>query len=213
MGSNTMRPIVLLTACCAVGSVAASGQPLVKGPVVVFIGAPGSGKTTQAAAAAKYLNVPIVSVAELLRNNARELKKVQTRGITGMEPETDPVLNKFFEARLNERDVANGMILDGYPNTNDHANFASNLVKTGVIPKPVILHLRIPDEIVRKRFASKDGTLAPSVEQRLKDYHRETAALKIYFPDADITDIDGTKKPGSVTKQVEAVLKARFRKK
>src|SRR4051794_11594592 len=115
-----MRLIVLLTACFAVGSVFASGEQLVHGPVVVFLGAPGSGKTTQAAAAAKYLNVPIVSVSDLIRNNTRELKKVQTPGISGMEPESDPVLNKFFEVRLKEGDVANGFILDGYPNTNDH---------------------------------------------------------------------------------------------
>jgi adenylate kinase len=127
-----------------------------------------------------------------------------------MEPETHPVLNRFFEARLRQGDVANGMILDGYPTTNDHANFASKLVEAGVMPKPVILHLLIADEVVRKRLGGRDGNLSASAEQRLKDYHRETVALRIYFPDADITDIDGTRGIRTVTKRVEAVLKDRF---
>ena len=55
-----------------------------------------------------------------------------------------------------------------------------------------------------------DGKVPESVEQRLKDYHRETTALQIYFPNAVITEIDGTKKPRTVTKNIEAVLKANF---
>jgi superfamily II DNA or RNA helicase len=71
------------------------GEQLVKGPIVVLLGPPGSGKTLQAAAAAKYLNVPVVSVEELIKNNAAEFRRARIPGITGMEPQTDPMLNKF----------------------------------------------------------------------------------------------------------------------
>src|SRR3974390_3446134 len=104
-----MRFVALLTFACA----AFSGQQLVTGPVVVFLGPPGSGKSTQAAEAATNLKVPVVSAGELTKENAAEPAKARTAGIPGMEPETDPLLNKFFEARLKRGDLSNGMILDG----------------------------------------------------------------------------------------------------
>jgi len=204
-----MRPLALLWALCAT---LAFGQQLVNGPVVVFLGPPGSGKTTQAASAAKLLKVPIVSVSELISIGDAELKKARKSGIAGMEPETDPLLNKFFEERLKRGDVSKGMILDGYPNTKDQADFASKLVASGRISKAVILHLQVPDNVVRKRLGDKSGKVPASVEQRLKDYHRETTAIEVYFPNAEVVPIDGTKKPNAVNKQIQKVLKARFGK-
>jgi len=191
---------------------AGAGEQLVSGPIVVFMGAPGSGKSTQAAATAKELNVPIVSSADLVKENAAELKKAQTPGITGIEPETDPLLNKFFEARLQRGDLSKGMILDGYPNTKDHADFVRKLIAEGVIPRPIIINLTVPDDVVRKRLGGKDAQVSASVEQRLKDYHREFTSVEIYFPGAGITNVDGTKKPKAVTKEINAILKAKLGK-
>jgi len=129
-----------------------------------------------------------------------------------MEPETDPMLNRFFEARLQKGDLSSGMLLDGYPNTVDHANFVAKLVRDGVITKPFVVHLVIPDDVVRKRLRGSAASVAASAEQRLKDYHRETDAIKVYFPEADIVEIDGTKKPDKVRAKIKAALKAKFGK-
>jgi len=206
-----MRSLTLLSTC-ALCLTPAFSQQLVKGPVVVLLGPPASGKTTQAAAAAKYLKVPVVSVASLIRDNAAAFQKERTKGLSGMEPETDPMLNKFFEARLQKGDLAGGMLLDGYPNTLDQANFAAKLVRDGVISKPLVVHIMIPDDVVRKRLHGSPADVAASAEQRLKDYHRETDAIKVYFPEADIVEIDGTKKPDKVRAKIKAALKAKFGK-
>ena len=104
------------------------------------------------------------------------------------------------------------MLLDGYPNTVDHANFVAKLVRDGVISKPLIIHLLVPDDVVRKRLRGSPGNVAASAEQRLKDYHRETDAIKVYLPGAEIIDIDGTKKPDKVRATIEAALKTKFGK-
>jgi hypothetical protein len=66
--------------------------------------------------------------------------------------------------------------------------------------------------VVPKRLAGKNRRLPASAKERLKDYHRKTTALRIYFPDADFTEIDGTKKSWQAAKQIRAVLKAKVRK-
>ena len=104
-------------AAFAIFSGIAIGEPLVTGPIVVLLGPPGSGKQTQAAAVAKYLGIPNRFCCGVKTEQRRRITKAQTRGITGMEPETDPLLNKIFEARLERGDVVKGMVLDGYPNT------------------------------------------------------------------------------------------------
>ena len=187
-------------------------QQQINGPLVLFIGAPGSGKSTQGVLAAKKLGVPVVSVEELISNNQAAFKKIRRTGLSGMEPETDPVLNRLFAERLKKGDLANGAVLDGYPSTKDHADFLSKMVSEGKLPNPVVIQLDIPDHVVRKRMANQPGSTPASVEQRLKDYHREMGTVRLYFPNADITTIDGSKKIKVVTETINALLESRFKK-
>jgi adenylate kinase family enzyme len=80
-------------------------QAKVDGPVVMFIGPPGSGKSTQAPAAARLLNLPVVSVDELIEANKATFEKIRRSGVSGMEPQSDPVLNRLFQERLEKGDL------------------------------------------------------------------------------------------------------------
>ena len=187
-------------------------QQEINGPLVLFIGAPGSGKSTQGVLAAKKLGVPVVSIEKLISKNRAAFKNIRRTGLSGMEPETDPVLNRLFAERLKQGDLGNGAVLDGYPATKDHADFLSKMVSEGKLPNPLVIQLAVPDHVVRKRLAKHPGTTPESVEQRLKDYHREMGAVRLYFPNADIITIDGSKKPKGITKKINALLESRFNK-
>ena len=185
-------------------------QTKVDGPVVLFIGPPGSGKSTQTTAAARLLKIPVVAVDDLIKDNAATFEKIRENKISGMEPQSDPVLNRLFSERMEKGDLSSGIIFDGYPSTKDHVDYLSNLTKNGVIPKPLVIELQIPDETVLKRTKkAKDSPV--SVEQRLKDYHREMDMVRIYFPEAEIIATDGTKSIKKVERAVSDILKKRYK--
>lgn len=194
------------------GLLLASGtlaQPRVEGPLVIFIGPPGSGKSTQAASAGKTLGLPVVSAEMMMKAQPDVFEKNRRPQISGMEPQSDPAMNKVFASVIEKNDYRKGLILDGYPATKDHADYLAGLVKAGQLPAPVIIQLDVPDEIVRKRMAKEAGA---ALEQRIKDYHREFDVLQLYFPNADVNKLDGTKKAAQVEKTVATLLKSKLKK-
>ena len=85
---------------------------------LVLLGAPGSGKGTQAARLKTHLQVPHVSTGDLLRAEVAagsklglEAKEVMARG----ELVSDAILLGMLEDRFSRADTAKGFILDGYP--------------------------------------------------------------------------------------------------
>ena len=187
-------------------------QALAQGPVVIFIGPPGSGKSTQAASAAKRFKVPIISAEQLVEENKAVFEQTERRLTSGMEPETDPILNKFFEKRLSQEKTARGLILDGYPSTKDHTDFLAKMVEAGRFPAPVVVQLAVPDDVARERSKNLPGNTPERIEQRIKDYHREMDYIRVYFPNADIRQVDGGGKPDKVERAVNEILKAHFKR-
>jgi len=149
---------------------------------------------------------------DLIAVDPEAFKAHRAKAMGGMTEESDPFLNQLFARRLQQLDVTKGLILDGYPATKDHADFIAKLSKEGKLPYVFVIQLAIPDDVVMKRLKGshelKDGTL----EQRLKDYHREMDMVKLYYPAADIVTIDATTKIAAVTKKVNEALSQRLGK-
>ena len=207
-----MKRFPLLPFVLAVAAHGLMGQsePKVEGPVVLLVGPPESGKSTQAPAAARVLNLPVVGVDDLIKANQATFAELHRSGVTGMEPQTDPVLNRLFMERLQKGDLSHGMILDGYPSTKDHYDYLAGLVRKGVLSAPLIIELQIPDKVVLQRTKDAHRDSLGSVEQRLKDYHREMDLLQLYFPAAEVVHVDGTKSVNQVGDDIAAILKKRF---
>jgi adenylate kinase len=191
---------------------ALAGQGEVTGPFVLLIGPPGSGKSTQATQIGKGLGVPVVSVEQLIADNPEVFERIRRTTLSGMEPETDPVMNRLFQERLERGDLTGGLVLDGYPATKDHADFLAAMVRAGTLPRPLVVQLDIGDDVVFERTAGNPDISRESVAQRLKDYHREMGPLSLYFPAADIEVVNGMKKPKAVAKAINKILKKRFSK-
>jgi len=173
------------------------------GPLIVLIGPPASGKTTQAQILRKERGIDVISVEDLIAQNRQAFERFRRPEIQGVEPRLDPVLNRLVEERLRAIDRSKGVILDGYPASKEQGDHLHLLMNEFHFSEPVILQLRLADAEVRKR-ASKSGRL--DVEQGLKDYHRELDFAQTYFPQAGIHEIDGSKKVPEVAKEIRKVL-------
>jgi adenylate kinase len=174
----------------------------VTGPVIIFMGPPGSGKSTQAKMVADTLKVPILSAEEMIASNPKVFNS--RPGITGMDPRTNPALNGVFESALASGTYRDGVIVDGYPATKDHIDHLRSMVMGGRIPIPAVLQLDISDEALRKRLGKRADE---RFEQLLKDYHREIDMFSVYFPAASVIHVDGTGKPETVNKRVREALR------
>jgi adenylate kinase len=91
----------------------------IPGPILL-LGAPGSGKGTQAKELVKLWGIPQISTGDLLRATkeqdtplGRMVKETMRRG----ELVSDSLVNEMVAARLEQPDTANGYILDGFPRT------------------------------------------------------------------------------------------------
>jgi adenylate kinase len=91
----------------------------VPGPILL-LGAPGSGKGTQAKELVKLWGIPQISTGDLLRANGAEgtkLGRVANEFMGRGELVPDSLVNEMVAIRLLEPDTARGYILDGYPRT------------------------------------------------------------------------------------------------
>lgn len=87
---------------------------------IVFLGAPGAGKGTQAVLLSERLNTPAIATGDILRRHVKqgtplglEVGPIMERGELAPDGSTIELMSK----RLAEPDARNGFILDGYPRT------------------------------------------------------------------------------------------------
>jgi adenylate kinase len=173
------------------------------GPVVVLIGPPGAGKSTQADILKEDTGMALISVDALVEQNRAAFEKYRRPSIQGVEPRLDPAMNKLVENQIRSTDLSKGLILDGYPASKDQGDHLTRLVKELQLPSPLVIQLDLPDETVRKRLKTRNRD---EVEQGLKDYHRELDFAREYFPGAIIHTLDATQKPAAIAKLIRKLL-------
>jgi adenylate kinase len=125
---------------------------------IVLLGAPGSGKGTQAQRLQAKYGVPQVSSGDLLRDavaRGTELgRKVKSVMDAGQLVSDDLVLGLIRE-RLGKPDAARGFILDGFPRNIDQANALDALLKDLGQPIDAVLLLDVRRETLMQRLAGR----------------------------------------------------------
>lgn len=87
---------------------------------LIFLGAPGAGKGTQAEVISKKLGIPTISTGNIIREalkNATEMGLKAKSFIEAGKLVPDDVVIGIIKERLAKDDCKNGFILDGFPRT------------------------------------------------------------------------------------------------
>jgi adenylate kinase len=206
---------------------------------VVMLGAPGAGKGTQAERFARERGVPKISTGDILREAVAadtELGRLARATMEAGRLVSDDVVIAVVRDRLEQRDAANGFVLDGFPRTVTQATALDEVMRHR--SPLVIVDLAVPTEELVKRIASRrvckacgatwpgmDGgsvcarcggelmqrpdDSAEVVRERLEVYLRDTRPLvEFYRPRSTFRTIDGNQPPDRVAAELRAAVDA-----
>ena len=121
---------------------------------IIFLGAPGAGKGTQAEVVSERLGIPTISTGAIIREaikNATDMGQKAKNYIDSGALVPDDVVIGIVKERLAESDCENGFILDGFPRTVPQAIALDNM---GVTLSAVI-SLEVSDEIIVERMSGR----------------------------------------------------------
>jgi adenylate kinase len=179
---------------------------------LVLLGAPGSGKGTQAARFAELLGVPHISTGELFRENLAEQTELGRLAKSYMdhgELVPDDITEAMVRERLSRPDTDRGFILDGYPRTRAQAESLDAMLAELGRRLSAALHIRVSDDEIFRRLAGRgrEDDDPQTVRTRLKTFHSHNGHLLDYYRDAGLLhEVDGEGAPEDVTARALAVL-------
>jgi adenylate kinase len=183
---------------------------------LVLLGAPGSGKGTQATRLKDTLDLAHISTGDLLRAAVAagtplglKAKAVMERG----ELVSDDLMLGMLEERLAQPDVTRGFILDGYPRNLAQAHALDALLSRIGQPVDAAVQLDVASELLIDRLAGRakaegraDDT-PEAVRNRLRVYTEQTAPVIDYYRgQGKLACVDGVGEMDAVTGRVQAVL-------
>lgn len=182
---------------------------------LVLLGAPGSGKGTQAARLKEYLQVPHISTGDLLRAEVAagsplglQAKEVMARG----ELVSDDILLGMLRERFSRDDTKAGFILDGYPRNLAQAAALDELLGSLGQKFDAAIQLTVDNEQIIERLAGRakaEGRAddnPESVRKRLEVYDAQTApVIEFYRQHGQLAVVDGV---GTMDEVFARIVKA-----
>ena len=126
--------------------------------VIIMLGAPGTGKGTIASILTEKLGMPQVSTGDIFRKNIKEgneLGKLAEKYISKGQLVPDDVTIEIVEERLKQKDVENGIILDGFPRTVYQAERLDKILEKEGKKVDIVINLTTPEEEIIERIVNR----------------------------------------------------------
>ena len=125
---------------------------------IVLLGAPGSGKGTQAKILTGEKNVPHISTGDMLREAVADGSRFGQKAKSIMDAGnlvSDDVMLGIIAERLAKPDAAEGFILDGFPRTRQQAVDLDELLDQLAVPLDAAVLMEVDFEILMKRLTGR----------------------------------------------------------
>lgn len=203
---------------------------------IVILGPQGSGKGTQAEVLAQKLNLPLISVGQLLRDevarNSPLVGTIQSNLNKGILVPHE-IVNQLVQKKLTQASA--GFIFDGYPRSLSQAQFLDKITNLSHV---IIIDISDEEAVQRlagRRTCSKCGKIfhlkynppqtpntcddcgshleiraddtEAAIKERLQIYHEETeAVIEHYQKKGLVIKIDGSPTIPEVTQQIFSKL-------
>ena len=188
---------------------------------LVLLGAPGSGKGTQAEILKRELGVPHVSTGDLLRAAVKAQTPLGVKAKAVMEAGklvSDDIVLAMLEERLERDDAHAGFILDGYPRNVAQCSALEALLKRLDQSIEIAIKIEVPNELIVERIAGraaaqgrKDDT-PDTVRERLRVYAEQTEPVAAQFADlGKLRVVDGVGELDVISRRIVDSLPASLR--
>lgn len=125
---------------------------------IIFLGAPGSGKGTQAAMLAKSLEIPAISTGEALRKEVElqsEIGKLAKSYMNSGKLVPDEVVIGIIKNRITQTDCQKGFILDGFPRNINQAIALDEMFSSLNKKIKIVFNFEVSEEVLVKRIAGR----------------------------------------------------------
>ena len=125
---------------------------------LIFLGAPGVGKGTQAKRVMDKLGVPQISTGDILRAQLAEGTPLGLKAKSFMEKGElvpDDVIIGMIRDRFQEPDTEKGFILDGFPRSIGQAEALDGLLDEMNRPLDAVIDIEVPEEDIVARLTSR----------------------------------------------------------
>lgn len=180
---------------------------------LILLGAPGSGKGTQAAILAEALAIPAISTGEMLRlavETGSELGLRVQKTMKSGHLVDDETMAEVVKARLAREDARTGFILDGYPRTLGQADTLFQILAQMGAELSAVVHIEVPEaELVHRALSRRRADDREEViRHRLSVYREQTEPLVQYYEERGLLRrVDGYTAIEAVAAEIEAALK------